>query len=145
MSNAETRGQLSVPAAQVLGIGTGLVVLLSGGIILRAHGPGRMWLGFITVGIVSLLAFGIAAWRVSRRPGAGTTAERAFAAGGGDERDRTVLQAALAITGLVSLPLTGIATFAIAIGADDAATLAILLWLQLAVLIAAFTACNRRT
>jgi len=65
--------------------------------------------------------------------------------GGGDERDNSVLTRSLAIGGLLALPLTGGAAVVLAAGVSVSATMAILLWTQLLVVVVAFTVINRRT
>jgi DNA-binding XRE family transcriptional regulator len=112
------------------------------GLLLRAHAPGGMGNGFLQGAAISLVAAAVMAWRVSRRRG--TTFERAWTRTG-DERDDAVLTRSLAVLGLLTLPATGIATVAIALGAGTAMVLALLLGSQVAILGVAFAAISRRS
>lgn len=86
----------------------------------------------------------LAVWRSTTRPDAATTFERAFTQTG-DERDDAVLTRALAVLGLCTLPLTGVAAIAVALGADHAMVMALLLFGQLAIGATAFVTINRRS
>lgn len=126
-----------------IGLAIGLVVLVTGALLLREHGPGNMWAGYIAGASVALVAAAFAFWRTWRKPAAATTAERAFTPAA-DERDKAVLTSAGATLGFVGLPLTGVAAVLIAVGIEPAPVLGILLWTQLAVFVVAFVRANRR-
>jgi hypothetical protein len=126
-------------AIAVLGL---LVALAVVGVLLREHAPGGMGNGFLQGAGLSIVAAAVMAWRVSRRRG--TTFERAWTQTG-DERDDAVLTRSLAVLGLLTLPVTGIAAVAIALGAGTAMVLALLLSSQVVVLGVAFAAINRRS
>ncbi|MGB7983198.1 MAG: hypothetical protein WCF36_20640 [Candidatus Nanopelagicales bacterium] len=83
-------------------------------------------------------------WRVARDPDRASTFERAFSQQG-DERDDAVLTQALAVLGLLALPLTGAAAIAIGLGTDVAMTLALLLVAQVLVGGLAFVRIIRRS
>jgi hypothetical protein len=84
------------------------------------------------------------AWRVTRRPDRATTFERAWTQTG-DERDDAVLTRALAVLGLLAVPLTGGAAIAIGMGAAVEMVLALLLMVEVAVGAAAFVVVDRRS
>ncbi|MFD3444700.1 hypothetical protein ACFDTO_08895 [Microbacteriaceae bacterium 4G12] len=83
-------------------------------------------------------------WRLTRRPARATTFERAWTQTG-DERDDAVLTRALAVVGLLAIPLTGAATIAIALGASVETVLALLLAAEILVGAVAFAVINRRS
>lgn len=104
----------------ILGLVTIAVVLL------RKHDPGNMVPGFLVglgIGIAGAL---VMAWRVLRRPERATTFERAWTQTG-DEREDTLLTRALAVVGLASLPLIGVATLAIGFGAEPPMVMTLLM------------------
>lgn len=142
MPNDTSTSTRATVTGAAIGLSIGLVVLVTGAVLLRAYGPGNMWAGYLTGASLTLVAAGFAFWRTWRRPAAATTAERAFTPVA-DERDRRVLTSAAAILGGFSLPLTGIATVLIAVGSDPAPVLAILLWGLLAVFVISFVRANR--
>jgi hypothetical protein len=128
-----------------LGIALALLALLvATGLLLRKYAPGNMGTGFLVGAGGALLVAGVMAWRVSRRPAQSTTFERAWTQRG-DERDDAVLTRALAVLGLLALPLTGIAGIAIALGAAVEMMVALLLVAQVAVGAVAFGVVNRRS
>jgi hypothetical protein len=130
--------------ALVVGVAlTLLAAVIITGLVLREYGPGNMWAGFLVGAGVAILAAGVAAWRVARRPGRATTFERAWTQTG-DERDDTVLTKALAVLGLLVVPLTGIASIAIALGGAAEVVLTVLLVVEVLVGAAAFAVVNRR-
>jgi hypothetical protein len=131
-------------ALALLAAGGVLALLIATGLLLREYGPGNMGTGFLQGAAVALVGAGIMAWRVRRRPGSATTFERAWTRSG-DERDDAVLTRALAVLGLLAVPLTGVAAIAIALGAAVEAVLALLLFAQVAVGTAAFAAVARRS
>lgn len=143
MPNDTSTSTRATVTGAAMGLSIGLVVLVTGALVLRAYGPGNMWAGYVTGASIALLAAGVAFWRTWRRPAAATTAERAFTPVA-DERDRKVLTSAAATLGGFSLPLTGVATVLIAVGVDPAPVLGILLWTLLSIFVAAFVLANRR-
>src|SRR5690625_4578869 len=93
--------------------------VVSAGLYLREHAPGNLGNGFLTGAGVAILGLALVWWRTARRPESATTFERAWTQSG-DERDDAVLTRALAVVGLVALPLTAIATIIPAVGAPMA-------------------------
>jgi hypothetical protein len=131
--------------AFVLGlVGAILALLVATGLLLREHAPGNMGLAFLQGAGVALLAVAVMAWRVARRPDSATTFERAWTQTG-DERDDAVLTRALAVLGLLAVPLTGAAAIAVGLGAPVEMVLALLLFVEVAVGAAAFVVINRRS
>ncbi|MBB3082323.1 hypothetical protein [Geodermatophilus sabuli] len=131
--------------ALALGIVLAIIALLvATGLLLREHAPGNMGLGFLQGAAVAMVAGGVVAWRVGRRPERATTFERAWSQTG-DERDDAVLTRSLAVLGLLALPLTGVAGIAIGLGAAVQMVVALLLFTQVAVLAVAFAVVNRRS
>lgn len=122
----------------------GLIVLIVTGLLLREYGPGNMGVGFLVGAALALVAAAVGWWRVKQHPERSTTFERAWTQTG-DERDDSVLTRALAVLGLVSLPLTGVATIAIGLGATTEMILALLLFAEFAVAAMAFQVINRRS
>ncbi|MFJ6002289.1 hypothetical protein [Arthrobacter sp. NPDC092385] len=111
-------------ALGILGVILGLVAIAL--VLLREHAPGHMIPGFLVglgIGIAGAL---VMAWRVLRRPERATTFERAWTQTG-DEREDTLLTRALAVVGLASLPLIGIATLAIGFGAEPPMVMTLLM------------------
>lgn len=95
-------------------------------VLLREHAPGNMVPGFIIglgIGIAGAL---VMAWRVLRRPDRASTFERAWTQTG-DEREDALLTRALAVVGLLSLPLVGIGTLTIGFGAEAPMVMTLLL------------------
>ena len=125
------------------GVALALAALVGLGLVLREHAPGDMGNGFLVGGGLALVAAGIGAWRVTRRPDQASTFERAWSQRG-DERDDAVLTRSLAVLGLLSLPLAAAAVVAIALGALVSATLTLLLLAEVVVLAVAFVLVNRR-
>jgi hypothetical protein len=121
-----------------------LALVTATGLLLREYGPGNMGLGFLQGAGVALLGVAVMAWRVRRRPGTATTFERAWTQTG-DERDDAVLTRALAVLGLLALPLTGAAAVAIGFGAAVEMVLALLLAAQVGVGATGFLVVNRRS
>lgn len=118
-------------------------VIGAGSLLLTRYGPGNMGRGFAVGGGVMTLAMLVAAIRV-RHTQKSTLAERALT-GTGDEREQRITERALALLGLVSVPLVGVAACAIAIGAAPDMTLALLLWALLAVLVLAHVTYAKRS
>ncbi|WP_369133763.1 hypothetical protein [Modestobacter sp. I12A-02662] len=121
-----------------------LALVIATGLLLREYAPGNMGVGFLQGAAGAMVAVAAMAWRVRRRPGGATTFERAWTQTG-DERDEAVLTRALAVLGLLALPLTGIAAIAIGLGAAVEMALALLLLAQVVVGAAAFAVINRRS
>lgn len=142
MSTPRTTDQFPLIAAVT--IGSTVAVVVPCALLLREHGPGHMWLGFIIGGAIASVGGLIAGWRVYRRPDRATAADRALVHAG-DERDDTVLTRSLAVVGLLALPLASGACIAIAVDADALAVAGALTFALLAALIVAFTVYSRRT
>ncbi|MFS8522079.1 MAG: hypothetical protein FWJ87_12020 [Micromonosporaceae bacterium] len=138
-TESSARQRVAVPLSLALGI----AVLMSGGLLLREYGPGNMGNGFLAGGLIAIAVAGLSWWRSTTRPHTATTFERAFTLTG-DERDDAVLTRALAHLGVCTLPLTGVAAAAIAVGAPVHVVLALLMFGQLAVVTVAFVVINRR-
>jgi hypothetical protein len=119
-----------------------LALVIATGLLLREQGPGSMGTGFLWGAALALVGACLSLWRVSTNPNDATTLERAWTQAG-DERDDAVLTRALAILGLVAVPLTGAAAIAIGLGAHVAMVLALLLFGELAVGALAFAIINR--
>lgn len=121
-----------------------LTLLIIAGLLLREHGPGNMGNGFLQGAAFAMVAGAVVVWRVHRHRDRTTTFERAWTQTG-DERDDAVLTRALAVLGLLAMPLTGVAAIAIALGAAVDMMLALLLMAQVLVGVIAFTVINRRS
>ena len=121
-----------------------IAVLVTAGLLLREYAPGNMGNGFLGGAGLAVVASAVALWRVVRRPESASTFERGWTQSG-DERDDAVLTRALAVLGLLSLPTTGAAAIAIALGTGTAPTLGILMFVQIGVFVAAFVVINRRS
>jgi hypothetical protein len=121
-----------------------LPLLIATGLLLQEHGPGNMGTGFLVGGAVALVGAAVMWWRVSSRPGRATTFERAWTQTG-DERDDAVLTHALAVVGLLALPLTGVAAVAIGFGAAVEMVLTLLLVAEGLVLATTFVVVARRS
>ncbi|MGC4790616.1 hypothetical protein ACLQ22_22655 [Micromonospora sp. DT178] len=131
--------------ALALGVGMAIVALLIAvGLLLREHAPGNMGVGFLLGAAVGLIGVAVMAWRLSRRPDRTTAFERAWSQSG-DERDDAVLTRALAVLGLLALPLTGAAGIAIGLGAAVEMMLALLILAEILVGATAFAVINRRS
>ena len=126
------------------GLVAGIAVLVPLVALLVNKAPGNMGAGAAFGGGFVLIAFTIAAWRTVRRPEETTTFERSVT-GSADERDRLVATKAASVLGVVSLPLTGIAAVAIAVGAPAIPTLTIMLYTQLTTAVVSFILVSRRT
>lgn len=126
------------------GLVAGIAVLVPIVVLLVNKGPGNMGAGAAVGGGLTLIAFTVALWRTIRRPASSTTIERSVT-GAGDERDRLVATKSAAVVGVASLPVTGIASVAVAIGAPAIPTLAIMLYTLLATAVVSFIVVSRRT
>ncbi|NLG20038.1 MAG: hypothetical protein GX555_01225 [Actinomycetales bacterium] len=142
MSTTELTGRQKALALLVMMVALGAVIVV--GLLLREHGPGNMGTGFLYGAAIGLLGVAVMAWRVTRHPDQASVFERAFTQQG-DERDDAVLTQALAVLGLVAVPLTGAAAIAIGLGLDVAMVLALLLVAQLLVGVASFAVVARRS
>ncbi len=127
----------------LLAMAVGLTLVVGLGLLLRDRGPGNMGNGFLVGAGVAVVAALIMGWRVAHASSGATTFERAWTQHG-DERDDAVLTRALAVLGLLSLPLTAAATIAIALGADVAMVLFFLLAAELLTGVIAFAVTARR-
>jgi peptidoglycan/LPS O-acetylase OafA/YrhL len=137
----DTRASRNVVALGILGVILGLVTVTVA--LLREHAPGNMIPGFLVglgIGIAGAL---VMAWRVLRRPERASTFERAWTQTG-DEREDTLLTRALAVVGLASLPLIGIATLAIGFGAEPPMVMTLLMGTLFITGIASFAVFNHR-
>ncbi|MFI6821028.1 hypothetical protein ACIBJE_08735 [Micromonospora sp. NPDC050187] len=140
-----TEGRTAMRKAVVVGVFLAILALLVAvGLLLREHAPGNMGVGFLLGAVVGLLAVLVMTWRLSRRPEGATVFERAWTQTG-DERDDAVLTRALAVLGLVAFPLTGVAAIVIALGAEAAMVLGLLLFAEILVGAVAFAVVNRRS
>lgn len=130
----------------VAGVGFAAVVgaLLAVGLVLREHGPGNMGNGMLVGAGIGLVGVVVVLARLVLRPDRTTTFERAWTQTG-DERDDAVLTRALAVLGLLSLPLTGATAVAVALGVEPEMALALLLFSLIGILAAAFTLIHRRS
>ncbi len=128
----------------VLLAAVGLVVIVSVGILLRDRVPGNMGNGFLAGAGMAIIAALIMAWRVSHASSGATTFERAYTSFG-DERDDIILTRTLAVMGLLSLPLTGVAGVSIALGADVMIVLFLLMVCELLTGVAAFAVYTRKS
>lgn len=121
----------------------GLVTLASAGLLLREYAPGSMGTGFLGGAGVAIVAVLIMRWRVTRDPGHATSFERAYTSHG-DERDDAILTKALAVLGLLSLPLAGMAGIAMGLGADPMMVLVLLMAAELLTGVIAYAVHSRR-
>lgn len=121
-----------------------LALIITTGLLLQEYGPGNMGLGLLVGGGVTILALGIALWRLTYRPASTTTLERAWTQHG-DERDDAVLTRALAVVGLSAPLLTAAATIVIALDGPLLPTLAILNFAFIAVFAITFAWVNKRS
>lgn len=141
---ATTTRERSVSRRGLLaGLTAGVVVGAALTVVLHAYGPGDMWAGFLGGGVLALAGLAVAAWRADR-PDRSTPADRAFLHVG-DERDGAILTRAAAVVGIAALPLTGLATVALAVGAEMLAVMGALLVTELAILVGAFAVVSRRS
>lgn len=124
-------------AAVVLGLAAGAAVIIPLGLLVRELGPGNMGNGMLAGGALALLGFGLAAWRVWYRPDSSSSLDRSIV-GSGDERDEVVLTSALAVLGVTALPAAGLAAVAIALGLRTDVVMAVLVFAQAAILVAAY-------
>ncbi len=140
-----TDGRTATQRALVLGaVGAAVALLVAIGLLLREYAPGNMGTGFLGGAAVALVGSAVMWWRAVRRPHSATTIERAWTQTG-DERDDAVLTRALAVLGLLAVPLTGAAAIAIGLGAAVAMVLTLLLVAEIAAGAVAFVVINRRS
>ncbi len=142
MSTIRNTARARVWLVAVLMLAVALIV--SAGLVLREYAPGNMGNGFLAGAGVALVGAVVAGWRTLRHPDRATTLERGWTQTG-DERDDAVLTRSLAVLGLLSLPLTGIATILIAAGVTMLPVLAILNGALIVTFAIAFAAVNRRS
>jgi len=137
----DTRFPRNVLALGIFGVILALVAVAV--FLLREHAPGNMVPGFLIglgIGVAGAL---VMAWRVLRRPARATTFERAWTQTG-DERENTLLTRALAVVGLVSLPLIGIAALAIGFGTEAPMVMTLLMGALFATGVASFAVLAHR-
>ncbi|WP_111720651.1 hypothetical protein [Homoserinimonas sp. OAct 916] len=139
-TNLSATGRRLIIGATVVVV---VVLLVAVGLVLREYGPGNMGNGFLIGAGLAALGAAIAAVRVTLTPTSTTIVERAILQHG-DERDDAILTRSLAVVGAVSLPLTGVAGIALALGAPVAVVVALLLAGQIGVLVVAFVIINHR-
>lgn len=121
-----------------------IALIVGGGLALRAYAPGNMGNGFLGGAGVAVIAASIAGWRSLRHPQRATTLERGWTQTG-DERDDAVLTRALAVLGLLSLPLVGIATLLIGSGVSELPVLVLLNGALIATFAVAYSVVDRRS
>lgn len=141
MSTPETTRRRK--AFALLLVAVGLTAVIGVGLLLQEYVPGNMGTGFLVGVGVAIVAVLIMGWRVTHSPSGATAFERAWTSHG-DERDDAVLTSALAVIGLLSLPLTGVAAVAIGLGADVAMVLFLLMAAELLTGVIAYTVTARR-
>jgi drug/metabolite transporter (DMT)-like permease len=142
MSTTELTGRRKAVVA--VSVAALLVVVIGVGLLLREHGPGDMGTGFLIGAGLGVVVSLVVAYRVTRNPDRATTVERAFTQQG-DEREDMILTRALAVLGLLAMPLTGIATVVIGLGAEVPMVLFFLLVAQVLVGAIAFGVIARRS
>ncbi len=130
-------------AAVVVGLAVGAAVVIPLGLLVRQYGPGNMGNGILIGGALALVGFALAAWRAWSRPDRASSLDRAIV-GRGDERDDAILTRALALAGVWALPLTSLATVAIAVTVRPDAVMAALVLTQAAILVVAYLIQLRR-
>ncbi len=127
----------------LFGLAAGTAVGVPLTLVLRDHGPGDMWVGFAGGAALALAGLAFAAWRAGR-PDRSTPADRAFLRVG-DERDDAILTRAAAVVGVAALPLTALATVALAVGATMLAVMGALLVTEVAILVGTFAVVSHRS
>lgn len=145
MSTDTTQGRRVLIATAVIGP---VAIIVGGWLLLRGSTPGNMAGGFLSGGLASLVAVGVMHWRTRRSPQRATSFERAWTQAG-DERDDAVLTRALAVLGLVCLPMAGVAGIAVGMGVgmgvDPSMATTLLVFGEIVVLAAAFVVINRHS
>lgn len=121
-----------------------LAIVLLGWLALRGNSPGNMAGGYLAGGLIATAAAWFMMWRAILRPQRASPFERAWTQTG-DERDDAVLTRALAVVGLLSFPLVGVAGGALGLGVDPAMTLTLLLLAQCLLLAGSFVVITRRS
>jgi hypothetical protein len=139
--STDTATQKAVGLAAFVGL---LGVVLATGLLLRAHGPGNMGNGLLVGAGIGLAGCAVALWRLTRHPERTTTLERAWSQTG-DERDELLLTRSLAVLGISSLPMTGVAAIAVALGTPSEMAFALLLFGLIGVFAVAFAVTQRRS
>lgn len=120
-----------------------LTLLVGVGLLLRENAPGNMGNGFLVGAGVAFVVVLIMGWRVTRADSGATVFERAFTSHG-DERDAAILTRALAVLGLMALPLAGVAGVTIGLGANPLMVLVLLMVAESVTGIIAFAVYARR-
>ncbi len=142
MSNRNaTLGAARAPL--VIGLLAGAAVAGTLGLVLRQYGPGNMGNGMLIGGAAMLALIAVAAWRARTRPDRAGAIDRHFG-GTADERDDAILTGALAVVGLIAVPLTGLAAVAMALGVRTDMAMALLLFVELAVLVVSYVGASKR-
>jgi hypothetical protein len=139
---ADISARRTALALGIFGVILGLMAVTV--VLLRDHAPGNMVPGFLVglgLGVAGAL---VMAWRVLRQPDRATTFERAWTQTG-DEREDTLLTRALAVVGLVSLPLTGAATLAIGFGVEAPMVMTLLMGTLFVIGVSSFAVFNHRS
>lgn len=121
-----------------------VAALLVVGFVLREHAPGHLGDGFLVGAALALVGAAVAFGRVVLAPERASTFERAWTQRG-DERDDAVLTRGLAVLGLCSLPLTGLAAVSVALGVAPAVAFALLMAALVGVLGVSFAVVERRS
>lgn len=135
---AQQKAVLAVVVAALCG------ALLVVGFVLREHAPGHLGDGFLVGAALALVGAAVAFGRVVLAPERASTFERAWTQRG-DERDDAVLTRGLAVLGLCSLPLTGLAAVSVALGVAPAVAFALLMAALVGVLGVSFAVVERRS
>lgn len=140
-----TDGRTHTPTPLIVGGALAVLALvIATGLLLREHAPGNMGSGFLVGAAVAMLGGAVMWWRATRSPDRASTFERAWTQTG-DERDDAMLTHALAVLGLLAVPLTGVAAIAIGLGATVEMVLALLLAAEVAAGALAFLVVARRS
>lgn len=142
MSPDVTTGTRKAVAVGLFAACCGVIVAVA--LVLREHGPGNMGNGMLAGAGIALAGVAVVGARLLLSPERTTTFERAWTQTG-DERDDAVLTRSLAVVGLLSLPLTGVASVVVALGTDPEMTLALLLLGLIGILATSFTLIHRRS
>ena len=140
MRTTSTRRRL----CSLAGIVLGLVVVVVGYLLLEPRAPGRSAEGFLTGGLVTVVAALAARWWYARRgPDAGGASR--WAAGVPDELDDRILTRALAVVGFVAILASAVGGAASLGGVPAAVVLGALPALLLVTLAVASFAIARRS
>ncbi|MBD9699978.1 hypothetical protein IGS67_10815 [Flavimobilis sp. GY10621] len=110
------------------GLTAGLAAAVTLVLVLAVNGQDSMARGAATGAGVVLVLFCLTVIRALRDPSRLTSAERSLV-GQADERDTRLAERSFALTGLLAIPATSVATVALALGAPVAPVMAVLIWL----------------